>query len=233
MKTIATTFLLFFTISMSAQSQLSVSDYANFDKYAKDNFGLGLPGKNEKRVVFMGNSITEAWVNYSPTFFSQNNYIGRGISGQVTHQMLLRFRADVLTLKPKAVVILAGTNDIAQNSGPVTLEEIEDNIKSMADLALSHNIKVILCSVLPAKDYPWKPGLNPLEKIPALNKMLSEYAESSKNITYANLYAAMLDKDGGMRVPEFTTADDLVHPNKAGYEVMEGVIQPIIQRVIK
>jgi len=217
---------------MSAQNDFSISTYANFDKYAADNKRLGLPIKDEKRVVFMGNSITEAWVNYSPQFFSENNYIGRGISGQVTHQMLLRFRADVIALKPKAVVILAGTNDIAQNAGPVSLEEIADNIKSMAEIALKNDIRVVLCSVLPAKDYPWKPKMNPLEKIPKLNQMLFDYTQRKPNVFYLDFYEAMVDDEGGLEVPKYTSADDLVHPNKAGYDMMEALIQRFMPVII-
>lgn len=217
---------------MSAQNDFSIHDYADFLRYEEANKALGPPSADEKRVVFMGNSITEAWVNYSPNFFSDNNYIGRGISGQVTHQMLLRFRADVIALKPKLVVILAGTNDIAQNSGPVSLEEVADNIKSMAEMALKNNIKVIICSVLPAKDYPWKPGMNPLNKIPKLNSMIKEYAIAN-DLSYVDFFEVMDNGKGGMKVPEHTTENDLVHPNKAGYLVMEALIKNVIESTFK
>lgn len=217
---------------MSAQNDFSIHDYADFLRYEEANKALGPPSADEKRVVFMGNSITEAWVNYSPDFFSDNNYIGRGISGQVTHQMLIRFRADVIALKPKLVVILAGTNDIAQNSGPVSIEEVADNIKSMAEMALQNNIEVIICSVLPAKDYPWKPGMNPLNKIPKLNSMIKEYAIVN-DLSYVDFFEVMDNGKGGMKVPEHTTENDLVHPNKAGYIVMEALIHGAIQAVLK
>ena len=217
---------------MSAQNDFSIHDYADFLRYEEANKALGPPSADEKRVVFMGNSITEAWVNYSPDFFSDNNYIGRGISGQVTHQMLIRFRADVIALKPKLVVILAGTNDIAQNSGPVSLEEVADNIKSMAEMALQNNIEVIICSVLPAKDYPWKPGMNPLNKIPQLNSMIKEYAIAN-DLSYVDFFEVMDNGKGGMKVPEHTTENDLVHPNKAGYIVMEALIHGAIQAILK
>jgi len=217
---------------MSAQNDFSIHDYADFLRYEEANKALGPPSADEKRVVFMGNSITEAWVNYSPNFFSDNNYIGRGISGQVTHQMLIRFRADVIALKPKLVVILAGTNDIAQNSGPVSIEEVADNIKSMAEMALQNNIEVIICSVLPAKDYPWKPGMNPLNKIPQLNSMIKEYAIAN-DLSYVDFFEVMDNGKGGMKVPEHTTENDLVHPNKAGYIVMEALIHGAIQAVLK
>jgi len=217
---------------MSAQNDFSIHDYADFLRYEEANKALGPPSADEKRVVFMGNSITEAWVNYSPDFFSDNNYIGRGISGQVTHQMLIRFRADVIALKPKLVVILAGTNDIAQNSGPVSIEEVADNIKSMAEMALQNNIEVIICSVLPAKDYPWKPGMNPLNKIPQLNSMIKEYAIAN-DLSYVDFFEVMDNGKGGMKVPEHTTENDLVHPNKAGYIVMEALTHGAIQAVLK
>ncbi len=232
MKAFATLVLISISISMTAQNDLSLAEYANFAKYAAANAALGEPKDDEKRVVFMGNSITEAWVNYSPEFFSKNNYIGRGISGQVTHQMLLRFRNDVIALQPHVVVILAGTNDIAQNSGPISLEQIADNIMNMVDIALQNDITVMLCSVLPAKDYPWKPGLNPLEKIPELNKMLERYADRQPKVSFIDWYEAMVDKEGGMKVPRYTTAEDLVHPNKAGYEMMEALIHPHIMTAV-
>lgn len=225
-------FLLIIPVSTFAQNQFSVSEYADFARYEKANSLLDRSTKDENRVVFMGNSITEAWLSYSSDFFRDNGYIGRGISGQVTHQMLLRFQADVINLKPKVVVILAGTNDIAQNSGPVSLEEIMQNVKSMSELALQNGIQVILCSVLPAKDYPWKKGMNPLEKIPALNLMISSYAKS-RGLAYADYYAAMQDGNGGLKVPEHTSANDLVHPNKAGYMVMESVIKPLIDKALQ
>jgi len=135
-------------------------DWANLKRYKLENEALKSLAKNEKRVVFMGNSITEGWVYSQPNFFTENNFLGRGISGQTTDQMLLRFRQDVINIQPKVVVILAGTNDIAGNNGPVTLEMIMNNIKSMSELAIQNHINIILCSVLPANDYPWKPGWN-------------------------------------------------------------------------
>ena len=232
MKSLILSLTLIIPLTMSAQNDFSIHDYADFLRYEEANKALGPPSADEKRVVFMGNSITEAWVNYSPDFFSDNNYIGRGISGQVTHQMLIRFRADVIALKPKLVVILAGTNDIAQNSGPVSIEEVADNIKSMAEMALQNNIEVIICSVLPAKDYPWKPGMNPLNKIPQLNSMIKEYAIAN-DLSYVDFFEVMDNGKGGMKVPEHTTENDLVHPNKAGYIVMEALIHGAIQAVLK
>ena len=233
MKKFAAVLLLVFLSSPAhAQNQVDVDSYANFDKYREANLKLGLPLENEPRVVFMGNSITEAWPCKSPEFFENTGYIGRGISGQVTHQMLLRFRADVIKLKPRAVVILAGTNDIARNSGFVTLESIAANIFSMAELADYHGIKVILCSVLPAIDYPWRPGLEPAQKIIELNEMLENYA-AERHFEYVDYYSSMVDDKGGLKVPDFTSQDDLVHPNRNGYTVMEKLVTAAIDKALK
>lgn len=206
--------------------------YTNFDKYKAANEKLEAPSADQNRVVFMGNSITEAWVNYRPDFFEKSGYIGRGISGQTTPQMILRFRKDVINLQPKAVVILAGINDIAENSGFTPLELIAENIMTMADMASQHNIKVIICSVTPAIDFPWKPGLNPAEKIKNLNVILKKYAKKNK-FQFVNYHRAMKDKNDGLKVPEFTSATDLVHPNEAGYIVMEKLVQAAIDKTLK
>lgn len=178
-------------------------------------------------VVFVGDSITEFWPEKSPKFFDENQFIGRGISGQVTHQILLRFRDDVINLKPEIVVILAGTNDLAQNSGEVSLQIVANNIFTMAEVASYHGASVILCSLLPASDYPWRSGLDPISKIAELNKMISDYAFKHEH-QYVDYYSAMVDEKGGLRVPDFTSAEDLVHPNKAGYVIMEELIKVAI-----
>ncbi len=177
----------------------------------------------------MGNSITDAWINVSPGFFEGKDYVDRGISGQTTPQMLIRFRPDVIDLDPSLVLILAGTNDIAGNTGPSTLEMIEGNIASMAELARANNIKVILCSVLPAFDYPWKPGLEPAEKIVELNKWIKKYAKKNK-FTYLDYYSSLVDNRGGMK-EEYSR--DGVHPNKEGYAVMEAIAEKAIQKALK
>jgi len=203
-------------------------DWANLNRYKVDNTKVGLPQSGENRVVFMGNSITEGWINILPDYFSENGYIDRGISGQTTPQMLVRFRADVINLKPAVVTILAGTNDIAGNTGPSTLEMIADNIFSMAELANSNGIKVILCSVLPVYDYPWKPGINPAEKIVKLNEMIKKYADSHE-IIYLDYYSSMVDSRNGMKA-EYS--EDGVHPNKAGYEVMMALCTKAINDIL-
>ncbi|MCB0282391.1 MAG: SGNH/GDSL hydrolase family protein [Calditrichaeota bacterium] len=230
----AKTILIFLTIlfySAAFAQKMNVEQYANFERYREANSKLGLPAKSESRVVFMGNSITEGWIAKSPEFFEKEGYIDRGIGGQVSHQMLLRFRADVIDLKPKVVVILAGTNDLAQNSGYTPIESIADNIFSMAELADYHGIKVILCSVLPASDFPWKSGLEPAEKIVTLNEIIRKYA-AEKGFDYVDYHTAMKDDAGGLKVPEYTTKDDLVHPNKAGYAVMEKLVSPAIEKAL-
>src|SRR5664279_4250791 len=162
-------------------------------------------------------------------FFAQHSYIGRGISGQTTPQMLIRFKQDVIDLKPKVVVILAGTNDIAGNTGPSTLEMIENNLADMAVLAKAAGIEVVLSSVLPAYDYPWKPGLQPAEKIVALNQWIKEYAESH-NCFYLDYYPSLVDERKGMK-PEYSR--DGVHPNGAGYKVMEALADKVIAEALR
>ena len=208
-------FLVFFSLSIEAQ------DWANLQRYAAENVKLISAPETAGRVVFMGNSITESWPKFHPEYFSSKTYIPRGISGQTTPQMLVRFRPDVLKLEPEIVVLLAGTNDIAGNTGPMTLEEILGNIISMCELAQSNGIKVILASVLPAYKYPWKPELNPAEEIFALNQMLKLYAISA-DIIYLDYFSAMVDQRKGLM--DSLTYDG-VHPNRAGYDVMETLVE--------
>ena len=212
--------LMFMEQSLLAQN----TDWPNFERYREDNIKLGLPRLGENRVVFMGNSITEGWKDVDPDFFKDKPYINRGISGQTTPQMLVGFRADVVNLKAKVVVILAGTNDIAGNTGPTTLEMIEDNIASMVEIAKANNINVVLCSVLPAYDYPWKSGLQPAEKIVALNKWIKDYSEKNK-IIYADFFTPMADERNGLK-KEYS--EDGVHPNKDGYDVMTPLVEKAI-----
>jgi lysophospholipase L1-like esterase len=199
-------------------------DWANLNKYKNENILLAPPTSGEKRIVFFGDSITENWSSVYPDFFKGKSYINRGISGQTTPQMLLRFRSDVIELKPQIIVILAGTNDIAGNTGPATLEMILGNLISMCELAKVNGIKVILCSVLPAYDYPWKPDLEPAEKIAALNKMISKYAKAN-TIEYVDYYSAMVDDRKGLKS---IYSKDGVHPNKEGYRVMGPILEKTI-----
>lgn len=201
------------------------NDWANLAKYAAENAALKDPAPAEKRVVFMGNSITEGWKVADSNFFSGRPYFDRGISGQTTPQMLVRFRPDVIDLKPAVVVILAGINDIAQNTGPMTPEQTFGNIVSMVELAKANNIKVVLCSVLPAYDFPWRPGLQPAEKVIQLNSMLQAYAAKNK-IVYVDYFTAMKDERNGLKAG---LTYDGVHPTLAGYKVME----PLVEKGIK
>lgn len=220
-------FTLILFIFMTITELTEAQDWPNLARYRADNAKINSTA-DENRVVFMGNSITEGWVREMPAFFADNPFIGRGISGQTTPQMLLRFRQDVIALKPKVVMILAGTNDIAGNTGPATLEMIEDNIYSMAELANLHGIMPVLCSVLPVFDYPWRPGLHPAEKIVELNKRLETYA-CTHGFVYCNYFSAMADERNGMQT---AYSEDGVHPNKKGYEVMAPIAKKAIVQAL-
>ncbi|TRX28620.1 acylhydrolase [Flavobacterium franklandianum] len=209
-------------------SKIQMQDWPYLKKYQKENSKLPALKSGQKRIVFMGDSITEFWSVLCPEFFAGKPYINRGISGQTSPQMLIRFRADVIALKPKIVVILAGANDIAGNTGPSTLEMITDNIFSMAELAKAHQIKVILCSVLPAYDFPWRTSSFPAEKIVRLNTMIKKYANANE-ILYLDYYSVLVDEQKGLKA---TYADDGVHPNKAGYEVMNSLAEKAIEKVL-
>src|SRR5882724_1073001 len=200
----------------------TLQDWPALSRYAADNAKLATPAT----VVFMGDSITDAWIKRSPKFFEDHpGYVDRGISGQTTPQMLIRFRPDVIALKPKVVVILAGTNDIAGNTGPMTLEMIEDNYASMAELAKLHGIKVVFSSVMPVCDYI-RPQTErrPPAKIIALNEWIKDYCAKNK-LVYLDYYNAMTD-DQKMLKKEITY--DGLHPNEAGYTIME----PLARRAI-
>jgi lysophospholipase L1-like esterase len=212
-----------------AQDEQLHNDWANLQRYREANAKLSSPVKNENRVVFLGNSITAGWTPYFATMFPGKPYIGRGIGGQTTPQMLVRFRQDVIDLKPTVVVILAGTNDIAGNTGPSTIEMIEDNLASMAELAKANGIRVVLSSVLPVYDYPWKPGLEPAPKIIALNKWMKEYARAHGAV-YLDYHSAMADSRGGMRSE---LANDGVHPNETGYRIMAPLAEEAIQKALR
>ena len=200
----------------------SLIDWANMNFYKDSNDKLKKI-TDTNRVVFMGNSITQGWSHFSASFFKNNPFVNRGIGGQTSPQMLVRFRTDVINLNPKAVVIMAGTNDIAGNTGLISIENTAENIFSMAEIAIANNIAVYICSTLPAIDFLWSPGLEPASKIVKLNTILKSYCKEN-GLTYVDYYAAMVDADGGLKVPDYTAADDLVHPNIEGYKVMEKII---------
>jgi lysophospholipase L1-like esterase/dienelactone hydrolase len=206
------------------------NDWAWLSKYSDANTKVAPLAPGEKRVIFMGNSITENWSNMDPAYFKDNGYISRGIGGQVSAQMLVRFREDVINLKPLAVVIEAGTNDFAQNRGYIAPENIFGNIVSMCELAKANGIKPIIGSVLPATEFPWHRGLEPAEKIVALNTMLKAYA-TKNHFTYIDYWSAMVNDKKGLKVE--LAQDGLVHPNLAGYKVMEPLAKEAIIETLK
>jgi len=212
-----------------ATAPAPVVDWPNLAKYRDDNAKLAAPTPNENRVVFYGNSITEVWAQHFAAMFPGKPYIGRGISGQTTPQMLIRFRQDVVALKPKVVVILAGTNDIAGNTGPSTIEMIEDNLMSMTEIAKANGIRVVLSSVLPVYDYAWRPGLEPAPKILALNAWMKKYA-AKVGAVYLDYHSAMHDQREGLRAD---LTYDGVHPTEAGYRVMAPLAEQAIAKALR
>lgn len=225
-KSVSTT--LVFIAALLLSTQCFAQDWANLKRYEKANATLEMPAKGENRVVFMGNSITEKWGKYDSAFWTDNSYINRGISGQVSSQMLLRFRPDVIDLHAKVVIISAGTNDIAENQGPITLEQIAGNIFSMVELAKANNIKVVLAAVLPASSYSWRPGIKPADSIVELNKLIKKYAKKNK-IVYLDYYSPMVNENKGIK-KEY--GRDSVHPSIVGYKVMEPLVQKAIEKAL-
>jgi lysophospholipase L1-like esterase len=208
----------------------TLQDWPALGRYHDANLLVKPPAPGEERVVFMGDSITDGWGKRYGKFFPEKPYINRGISGQTTPQMLIRFRPDVIALKPKAVVILAGTNDIAGNTGPATLEMIEDNLASMVELAEKNGIKVVLSSVMPVCDYIRNQTTQrPNEKIIELNKWMKDYA-AAHHAVYLDYYNAMLD-DKKVLKQEITF--DGLHPNAAGYDIMVPLAQKAIDEALK
>ena len=220
-----------------ARDEARLKDWPALSRYRDANAKLAPPAKGESRVVFMGDSITDGWDDprYGG-FFPGKPYVDRGISGQTTPQMLVRFRPDVIALGPKAVVILAGTNDIAGNTGPMTLGAIEDNLASMAELARAHGIRVVLASLLPVSDYEKRDGKpiiqttrRPPEQIRALNEWMKRYA-AENGATYLDYYSAMVDDKGFLRDE---LSEDGLHPNAKGYEVMAPLAERAIASALK
>lgn len=213
----------------SAQNHEKVNTWANFEQFKNENDKLSRLKNGEERVVFLGNSITIGWQETHPEFFENKTYVNRGISGQTTPQMLVRFYADVIDIQATTVVILAGTNDIAGNTGPMSIDMILNNIKSMTDIALANNVKVILCSVLPAYDYPWSPNKNPNIKIPKLNSKIKKYAIET-GVHYLDYFKALDNGNNGID-KEFSY--DGVHLTLEGYKVLEPLVENALKKVKK
>ncbi|TAF09462.1 MAG: acylhydrolase [Flavobacteriia bacterium] len=201
------------------------NDWAYIEKYAIENQQLLKLPNNGNRIVFIGDSITEFWQQYDSAFFTQNKYINRGISSQTTSQIQERFQNDVIDLEPKYVIILAGINDIAENNGPISIEEIMNNIVSMVEKALKNNIEVVLCSILPASDFYWNPKIKPIEKIKQLNVLIEAYCLIEK-IKFVDYYTPMVDENFGLD-KKFT--DDGVHPNLNGYLKMKTILESYLK----
>ena len=213
---------------VTTQTQANNEDWPNLAYFHNKNISLGSPIENEKRIVFMGDSITEEWSNLYPSFFSNRSYINRGIGGQTTPQMLLRFKPDAIDLHPHIIVLLAGINDVAGNTGPSTVKMITDNIFSMAELAMNKDVKIILSSILPANAFPWNDAIeNVSSTIISINSLMKDYALSN-GIVYLDYYSPMVDENEGLN-SDYT--EDGVHPNKEGYKVMSGLAEKTISQI--
>ena len=204
-------------------------DWANLARYEDDNLKVGLPKKDERRVVFMGDSITEEWSNLYPEYFTEKGYINRGIGGQTTPQMLIRFKPDVVDLKPEIVVVLAGTNDIAGHTGPSNAKMITDNIFSMAEIAKANQMKVVLSSILPVYEYDWAREIkDPPSTIQAVNDALKQYA-SDHGLIYLDYFSSMVDERQGLN-SDYTS--DGVHPNESGYILMSNLAEEVLSELL-
>ena len=212
--------ILFFLLSNSllAQDWRQLSYYQEANKLLKTS-------EKPIEAVFFGDSITEGWPQFNPSFFDTNNFVGRGIGGQTTPQLLLRFRQDVLGLRPKKVILHAGINDIVENTCPISLEAIMETIKGMTEMAKANGIEMVLSAVLPANYFPWRPSNDPTHKVIALNQMIKAYAQEN-NLIYVDYYTPMVNDEKGLIS---TLGYDTVHPNKAGYDIMEGVLLKSLQ----
>lgn len=227
MRLIAMQLLLLVVLGVNAQKH----EFGNWKRYHDKNVELGAPAKGEKRVVLMGNSITDGWPGARPDFFKENQLIGRGISGQTSYQFLLRFREDVINLHPKIVVINYGTNDIAENTGEYDEDLTFGNVCSMVELAQANKIKVILASCLPAGGFSWRPAIkDAMPKVKSLNARVQAYAKAHK-IPYVDYFSAMVTEDGSAMRPELAKDNPGIHPNEEGYKVMESLLLPVIKKM--
>lgn len=225
-KIIALAAIAALAIGANAQNR----DWGQIGKYAGANIELNSHKNNGKRVVLLGNSITENWVRDHGDFFKQTGYLGRGISGQTSYQFLVRFREDVLNLNPKVLVLNTGTNDIAENTGPYNEDRTMGNIMTMCELAKAHKIKVILTSVLPCKKMYWSGVTGVADKIASLNKRIEAYAKKNK-LPYIDYYTPMVEGEERQLNQEYT--NDGVHPNLAGYAVMEPLLVQAVRKYVK
>lgn len=230
MKKILFLIIAFVALQSNVSTVMAQShEFAMINAYADQNRELGELKKGEKRVVFMGNSITWNWVRFHGDWFKENGFYGRGISGQTSYQFLLRFYEDVIKLKPTVVLINYGTNDIAENTGPYNEEHTFNNVKAMCDIARANKIKVILCSTLPHKGFGWRPSVtDAMPKIRSLNERVKTYAKENK-IPYVDYFSAMVSEDGTQMRPELS--EDGVHPNLEGYAIMESLVMPVIKKM--
>lgn len=223
-------FILIAMMALVFNAQAGNDDWTNFKRYEKSNEEVKALPQEQRKVVFMGNSITDNWASRHPDFFKDNGYIGRGIGGQTTYQMVLRFYEDVVNLHPKAVVINGGTNDIAQNNHVYVEDRTFQNIVTMAQIAKANGIKVILTSITPCDHYTWRPDItNVIEKIKSLNARIQEYARKNK-FQYVDYWTAMANESGAMRDG---ISEEGCHPNAAGYAVMGPLVQAAIKKVVK
>lgn len=226
---VVTSLAIGFASLFSTVASADEADWANLRAYSQKNSELILQGAIQHRVVFMGDSITEFWDKEKSDLFANPHYVNRGISGQTTPQMLLRFRQDVIELRPEVVVILAGTNDIAGNSGPATNEQIQNNIMSMVDLARANNIKPVLCAMVPAANYYWAPELRPAPRIKDINAWIRAYTRA-QSIDFIDFYAPMEAEGGALRA---AYTNDGVHPNADGYLVMNELVKAKLAQIIR
>lgn len=217
--------LFLFSLAAATARADEPRDWAQYGRYAAQNEALDAPVE----VVFMGNSITDHWINHDPAFFERNGFADRGISGQTTVEMLARFRRDVIDLRPKAVVILAGINDIAQNLGPIALENTFGNIVSMCELARCNGIRVVLCSVLPCDRFSWRPDIAPAEEVVRLNALLKRYAAQNR-IVYVDYHTAFDNGEGGL---DARFSHDGCHPTRYGYALMEPLVAEGINKALR
>lgn len=204
-----------------ARARANLSDWAQLSRYRSANANIPPRATGSERVVFFGDSITERWADDPARYFANHGYIGRGISGQTTTQMLVRFEQDVVGLDPTTVVVLAGTNDIAGNTGPISLEGIEANFRSMLRIARAHDITMVVASILPTERYDWRPDLRPAADVRAMNERLRRLC-AQEGVTFVDYHAALTTPAGGL---DKRHAPDGVHPNAAGYAVMAPVIE--------